>query len=266
MSESLLTAPEAEIDKAAAAAAALPRAEAARPPGGRTADGRPPYIPEKFWDAETGTVRLEHLARSYRELEKRLHGSVTVPGPDAGEEERRAFHRACGVPEGPDGYEIAAPHPLLEADPEVNARLHGAGFTPEQAQVVYDLAAERVLPVIETLAAEFEADRQLVRLIDHFGGEERWEEVSRQILAWGRSNLPKDVLDAMSTTTEGVLALHRMMASGEPGLRGGSGGGDGPMSEDEVKRLMRDPKYWRDRDPAVVRRVSDGFKRLYGAA
>jgi hypothetical protein len=35
----------------------------------------------------------------------------------------------------------------------------------------------------------------------------------------------------------------------------------------EVRRLiglMRSPAYWRDRDPAVVRTVREGFRRLYG--
>jgi len=35
----------------------------------------------------------------------------------------------------------------------------------------------------------------------------------------------------------------------------------------EVKRLitlMRDPRYWRDKDPEVRRTVHTGFKRLYG--
>ena len=27
---------------------------------------------------------------------------------------------------------------------------------------------------------------------------------------------------------------------------------------------LRDPKYWRDRDPEYVRRIENGFKKLYG--
>lgn len=35
-------------------------------------------------------------------------------------------------------------------------------------------------------------------------------------------------------------------------------------SEEDLRKLMRSPAYWRDNDPAVVKRVQDGFKRLYG--
>ena len=34
--------------------------------------------------------------------------------------------------------------------------------------------------------------------------------------------------------------------------------------EKELKRLMQDPKYWKHQDPETVRRVEEGFKRLYG--
>ena len=257
MTPSLLTAPSHEVDKAASAATVLPvveaaaTAKAADEAAGRRPQ-RPPFIPEEFWEDETGEVRLEALAQAYQALADRLSQSQ--------------------APASPDDYAITAGHPLLASDPDLNATLHEAGFSPQQAQLVYDLAAERVLPVIETLASEFEADRQLVRLVDHFGGEERWQEVSRQLLSWGKANLPPEVLHALSTTYEGVLALHRMMDGGEtagleadapPDFRSPTPAAMGGMDEDGLKSLMRDPRYWRDRDPVVMRRVTDGFRRLY---
>jgi hypothetical protein len=261
--DNLLTMPATEVEKAADAAAFLPVAEAIADAQALQPGRKPDFLPDKFWDLEAGQVRLEDLAKSYRALEQRMSGAVVVPGPDASPEEKMAFHRARGVPEAPDGYQIAERHPLLAADPDLNALLHSAGFTPDHAQLVYDLAADRVLPVIENLASEFEADRQLVRLVDHFGGEERWAEVRRQVLTWGRANLPGGVMGALATTFEGVVALHGMMTSGEPTLRAGAGQGEPPLDEDGVKTLMRDPRYWRDRDPALVRKVGKAFERLY---
>lgn len=239
--DNLLTLPPVEVDKAASAAAVLPVAEAVAETQAVRPGSKPDFLPDAFWDSEAGEVRLRDLAEAFSALESR-HGTV---------------------PAGPDGYEIAERHPLLASDPDLNALLHGAGFSGEQAQLVYDLAADRVLPMIEGLAAEFEADRQLVRLIDHFGGEETWAEVSRQILAWGRGNLPPDVLGALATTYEGVVALHGMMTSGEPALGGAAGVAEPPLDEDGAKALMRDPRYWRDRDPALVRKVGQTFERLY---
>lgn len=228
--------------------------------------GVKPAIPAEFINPETGEADVEALLAAFMALQQHAEGAVSVPGPDTDDLTRRAFFSALGVPDSPDGYQVAAPHALLQADPAVNSRLHAAGFTPEQVQVVYDLAAEHVIPVLETMAADMDGDRELARLIDHFGGEERWAEISRQLQAWGKANLPADVLSALAGTADGVLALFRMMQSGEPGLGGLDKSTGGPTDEDAVKALMRDPKYWRERDPATVRKVAEGFKRLYPGA
>lgn len=218
---------------------------------------RPAHVPEKFWDAEAGAVRTDALLKSYLELERRL----SAPPAPAPETDRAAPPAAPGVPEGPDGYCIACDHGLFQPDPEVNARLHAAGFTPDQAQLLYDLAAERMLPLVQDLTGEMAADRELDRLIAHFGGPDPWREVSRQILAWAERNLPRDAVEAMAATADGVLALHRMMAGAEPtALKPGDRGGE----EAELHRMVRDPRYWRDRDPAFVAKVTEGFRRAYG--
>lgn len=207
----------------------------------------PPHVPDRFWDKNRGSVRIEALLRSYADLERRLEETSHLPG----------------LPDSHEGYVIQSRHSLLSSDPEVNRRLHGAGFTQDQAQLVYDLAAERVLPAIADLAAQFDAERHLSRLTDHFGGEEKWAEISRQLSAWGRGNLPPDVLDALGATFEGILALHRMMASGEPGMMRGSAGDSEAPTEDGLKKMVADPRYWRDKDPAFSDRVRKGFQRLY---
>lgn len=223
---------------------------------------RPAYLPEKFWDGASSAVRTDALAKSYTELERRMGGMVRIPGEGAAPDEVAAFRRAVGVPDDPAGYQLTTKSEMLESDAEVNRLLHEAGFSQTQAQLVYDLAADKVLPIIEQIRGEFDAERQIARLAEHFGGEAKWSETSRQLGAWGRSHLPSDVFDALTTTYEGVVALHRMMTSGEPSLIAG-GGGAQAASETDLKRMMRDPRYWRDRDPAFVEQVAAGFRRLY---
>jgi hypothetical protein len=33
--------------------------------------------------------------------------------------------------------------------------------------------------------------------------------------------------------------------------------------EADLYKLMRDPRYWRDRDPALIAKVTEGFRQLY---
>jgi hypothetical protein len=237
MTENLL---EASLVEAPRDAGSDPRAIA----GERSL--RPAGLPDKFWDEKTGQVRLDALVKSYLELERKL-GALG----------------SRDIPMGPEQYNINIASELLSADPEVNRRLHAAGFTQQQAQLVYDLAGDRLMPMIAELATMFEAESQIERLTQHFGGEERWREIARQINAWAGSHLPSRVFEALSTTFEGVVAMYRMMSGEEPGFLRQGEGSAGTPSEAEIKQLMRDPRYWRQQDPAVVEQVREGFRQLY---
>ncbi|MCR6633155.1 MAG: hypothetical protein NVV74_25675 [Magnetospirillum sp.] len=225
---------------------------------------RPEQVPEKFWDPRSGAIRTDALLRAYLDLERRMHSMVRVPGPDSGDDELYAFRTALGIPESPDGYRIETRHELLTSDPTVNRRLHEACFTPGQAQLVYDLAHDCVLPALTRMDEEYQQRRHLDRLKDHFGGDARWSETARQVSAWGKANLPEEVYQALAKSPEGVMALERMMASGEPAMGRALAPKDEALSETELKRMMQDPRYWKKRDPAFIDKVSAGFRRLYG--
>ncbi|RVT92052.1 hypothetical protein EOD42_20190 [Rhodovarius crocodyli] len=217
-------------------------------------------IPQKFLDPATGELRVEALLKSYRELEKRLSQRVARPDVNADPAELERWRELLGIPQSPDMYTITD-KAGLGIDPAVNATLHQAGFTQEQVQLVYDLAEQKLLPLIAEAAQQFEAERQVAKLSEHFGGEERFRRVARQLSAWGRQNLPAPVFDALSTTFEGVLALERMMAGKEPEMAKDSQP-PANLSEEELRVMMRDPRYWRSREPAFVQRVTEGFRKL----
>ena len=203
-------------------------------------------IPDKFIDKDTGQVRMEDFVKSYKALEQE-------------------FSKRPSAPKTPDEYCIDCTHGLFETDPEVNKRLHAKGFTQEQAQEVYALAAERMIPIIAQIQRDAEADRAVEKLINHFGGVDAWKSISGQLLAFGQKALPADVLANMSSSYEGVLALHRLMQSEEPGLNseGTSTVAVGAKDEDALKAMMRDPRYWKDRDPEFIKQVTEGFESVY---
>ena len=254
------------------------------PPDGAS-DAPAPNVPAKFLDPETGVVRVDALAQSYRALERRLgQGGDTDPEADAEDPDDVADGADLDAgadldddgladldgdaapddlyPDAPDGYRIAAPHPWLDGDQEVNELLHAAGFTQGQAQLVYDLAAEKVVPLIEGLVSQTGVQQQQARLAKHFGDGQDFEKTAAEVAAWGRTNLPAGLFRTLSDSPDGVIAMRHLMRSGEPAFLE-AGAGANATDEAELHALMDDPKYWRDHDPDTVRRVQDGFRRLY---
>jgi hypothetical protein len=224
---------------------------------------RPEFVPEKFWDAARGEVRIEALARSYRELESKLGRMVALPKDPGDTAAIARLRRALGWPERPEDYDIRPSDPMIGRDPELERRLHEAGFTREQAQLVYDLAAERILPAVAEAVGELEAARARAELEAHFGGREAFGRVARQIRAWAERHLDPEEYAALAATARGVLAMHAMMRSDEPEMLD-AGETAEPLTAEALQEMMRDPRYWRDRDPEFVARVTRGFEQLYG--
>ena len=117
---------------------------------------RPEGLPDKFWDPAKGEVRADALATSYLQLEQKLGGLD-----------------AAGIPADPAGYDIELSDGMPTPDAEVNARLHEAGFSQTQAQLVYELAGEYLMLMVSEMAAEFASQSEQEALSRHFGGEDR---------------------------------------------------------------------------------------------
>lgn len=39
--------------------------------------------------------------------------------------------------------------------------------------------------------------------------------------------------------------------------------GTAEITVEELREMMKDPKYWKDQDPEYVKKVENGFKKLY---
>ncbi len=203
-------------------------------------------IPAKFKNPETGEVRLGDLVKSYSELERKLSGQ---PRP----------------PKSHDEYCVDCSHGLFQPDAELNKRFHERGFTNEQVQFIYDIAAEKMVPMIMDVAADFQAEHELEKLVEHFGGPEKWQQVARQLLAFGQKKLPRDVLDTLASSYDGVIALYDMMkGEGQVSVSESLRGDGTDRNTLDLQSMMRDPKYWRDQDPSFIAKVTEGFKKLYG--
>ncbi len=223
---------------------------------------RPADIPEKFWDADAGSLRTETLLKSYIELERKLGTMVPIPNGDD-PNGRHKLQRALGKPETADDYKIDAPHDLITSDPAINAKLHEAGLSSEQAQLVYDLAAEHLVPLVEEANQEAGREHERSQLSAHFGGEQKWQAIAPQIKTWAQANLTDEVYESLGSSSEGVIAIYHMMQAREPNVISEAAIPATKTDERQLSTMMRDPRYWRDRDPTFVAEVTAGFKRLY---
>lgn len=203
-------------------------------------------VPEKFLDKE-GNVNVNDLAKSYIALEKKLGAPKE------------------GIPQDAKGYKINLKNPLMMVDEKINERLFALGLTNEQVQGVYDIAADFIIPQIEAMTEQLSADKELKALEDEFGGAERFNEIARQLSAWGEKNLDTNTFNTLSTSKDGIMTLYRMMQEKqEAPVMAGKSQLNAKDDEMTLRRLMQDPKYWKEQDPELVQRVERGFRRLYG--
>jgi len=188
-----------------------------------------------------------------------------LPEGEAGAGEAIAALDPASIPETPEGYEITVDEVLGVVDPAVNARLHEAGFTGAQAQLVYDLAAEVIGPLIGEVEVAGKRATDRAALAAEFGGVENWKRLAPRIEKWGRENLPDAAFEVLCQTADGVRSIHRLMSGGaEPGLSAGRPSDATGDLRSDIRAKMNDPRYWRDRDPAIVAEVQAGFDRLHG--
>ena len=115
------------------------------------------------------------------------------------------------------------------------------------------------------MTEQISADKELQELEKEFGGPERFNEIARQLSAWGEKNLDANTFNTLATSKDGIMTLYHLMQEKQeaPVIAGKS---ELNTKEDEItlRRLMQDPKYWKEQDPELVQRVERGFRRLYG--
>ena len=209
----------------------------------RNENKRPEGLPDKFWNHEANEIRVDQLVKSYGVLERKLGGVSSQ-----------------GVPGTPEDYVLD--DTVMSVDPDVNEKLHAAGFTQEQAQLVYDLAREKLKPVIDSFSQNFQEDALDRKMSEVYGGREKWDDVSRQMKSWGQAHLPPDVFNTLSGSYEGIMALNTLMKHSEPSIGRSSSSQQG-VNEVALKEMMKDPRYWRDYDEAYIEKVRQGFQTFY---
>ena len=84
----------------------------------------------------------------------------------------------------------------------------------------------------------------------------------RAINAFGEKFLPHDAFAELCATPQGIQSIYKMMQSMEPDVQTDKNETQN-LTDRDLRRMMRDPKYWRDNDTEYIRKIENGFKKLY---
>jgi hypothetical protein len=227
-----------------------------KPPGGNPPGGRPDWLPEKFWDDDVG-VRAEPLAKSFTELEGKLrtkHDDLkneVIADMKAAAPEEYVFNQPDDL-KIPEGVELD----MTADDPMVSwffdfAKEHG------MSQETVDSAIKQYMET--ELAGMPDINAEIEKLGDH--GQDRVLRVHN----WMSSKLSDEevsALDPLMTSAASIEALEKLMKSAGPSDFDSENVGDA-LTLDELKSMQNDPRYYREKDPAFIKKVTDGYDRLY---
>lgn len=220
---------------------------------------RPEWLPEKFF--VEGKPAYELLAKSYGELETKFRSKEDELKARLVEE--LANEAVASRPEAPDKYELPeiegadlgqmANHPLVK---------WWADFSFENG-FDQDTFKTGIQTYIESQSFGMpNPEEELKALGDN--AKARTEAVG----LWVGQNFSQDEIgqiERLCTTAAGVKVMERIMS-----MMRGEGGqviDDRPTGDDEasITKLMNDRRYWSpsERDPALVKKVEDYFKKKY---
>lgn len=234
-----------------------------RPPG--TGDGtgggegKPEWLPEKFYDPDVGP-RVETLAKSFTELE----GKFRSKKEDIAEEIKA--ERLANVPEK---YEISLPEELTKDLPEgTELTLNDddpvaewfMGFAKENGLSQEEFSAAVNTYIGLEIAKLPNVEEEINKLGDY--GKDRLLKVETHL----NSVLAEDEYDAiqpMLTSAKGIEALEKLIGKAKATDFDGDNNNQG-LTLAELRAMQNDPRYHRDKDPAFIKKVQDGYKRLYG--
>lgn len=211
---------------------------------------KPEWLPEKY---NTG----EDLAKAYKELESKLGTKEEDIRSKLMEEiQSEAF---SDRPETAGDYQL--PETIDEESAVDNKLLSWwseHSFENGYSQEEFEKGIAMYAEAIGDSQPDIQAEAQ--KLGDN--AEQRIEAAS----LFANKFFPEAALPAierMCESHEGIIALEAMMEAMKDGSFAGDTQPTAGASEKELREMMNDPRYWRERDPLFIKQVTEGFQQMY---
>lgn len=212
-------------------------------------------VPDAFWDAQRGSPNLGALLKSHADLRRKL--SEDRPGT-------------------PETYELAVPETLagrIAPDPEAPLARDAMAWAKENGigqQAFSELAA---LFYGDLAGREPDRESEMATLAREFGpraeaeldGLSRWATGLLGPVFAERPEL-QAAAENLASTAAGVMLIKAIKERlGERGLPSARGGAASGLNEADLRALQAGDAYLAG-DPATLRKVEEGWKRLYPGA
>lgn len=211
---------------------------------------KPEWLPEKY---NTG----EDLAKAYKELESKLGTKEEDIRSKLMEEiQSEAF---SDRPETAGDYQLPE---SIDQESAVDNKLLSwwadHSFENGYSQDEFEKGIAMYAEAIGDSQPDIQAEAQ--KLGDN--AEQRIEAAS----LFANKFFPEAALPAierMCESHEGIVALEAIMEAMKDGSFAGDTQATAGASEKELREMMNDPRYWKDRDPHFIKQVTEGFQQMY---
>jgi len=226
--------------------------------GSAGGEGKPAWCPDKFYDIEQNVVRSEVMAKSFTELEGKMREGKKALAAEILEDRKKEIPETYEIklPEFeagtvPEGIEIT----LKPEDPIAEWFM---GFAKEMG-LSQDQFSEAVETYIKLeVAALPDIGKEIKKLGDY--GNDRVQRVN----TWLEKSLENKHMLAIKPflqSAESIEALEVLMKGHKPSDFDGDTGS--ALTLEELQTMQKDPKAWQQQDKAFLRKISEGYQRLY---
>lgn len=211
---------------------------------------RPEWLPEKY-------KTPEDLAKAYKELESKIGAKEDDIRAKVLEEIKSEAY--SGRPESAGDYQLPD---TLDAEAAVDNELlkwwSEHSFENGYSQEEFEQGINMYAQAIGANQPDLEAEAK--KLGDNANA--RIESAS----AFANKFFPQEALPAiarMCETHEGILALEAIQEAMKDGSFASDTQPAAQNTEQELREMMNDPRYWKDRDPHFIKQVTEGFQQIY---
>jgi len=214
------------------------------------APSRPEWLPEKYNSGED-------LAKAYKELESKLGTKEEDIRSRIMEEiQSQAF---SDRPESAGDYQL--PESIDDSAAVDNKLLSWwaeHSFENGYSQEEFEQGIAMYAETMNGSMPDIEAEAKML-------GDNADQRIEAASL-FANKFFPEAALPAierMCESHEGIIALEAIMEAMKDGSFAGNTQAVAGTSEKELREMMNDPRYWKDRDPHFIKQVTDGFQQIY---